>query len=107
LLGILYVAFGLILWSQPLAGALVITLVLGILLVISGVVRMLLSYKHWNDAGWIMLLSGIVGVLAGAIIIARWPMSGLWGLGLLLGIDLLVHGFAWLLHAATPRFSAA
>jgi uncharacterized membrane protein HdeD (DUF308 family) len=49
-----------------------------------------------------MLLSGIFGVVAGLIIIAGWPMSGLWLLGLLLGIDLLSHGFAWLLYAWAP-----
>lgn len=37
LLGVLYVAFGVVLISQPLAGALVLTLVLGLLLLISGV----------------------------------------------------------------------
>jgi uncharacterized membrane protein HdeD (DUF308 family) len=102
LLGVLYVAFGVILWSQPVAGALVITYVLGLLLVASGLVRMLLSFRYWQEAGWIMLLSGIFGVLAGAIIIAGWPMSGLWVLGLLLGIDLLSHGMAWLLYAWAP-----
>jgi uncharacterized membrane protein HdeD (DUF308 family) len=102
LLGVLYVAFGVILWSQPVTGALVITYVLGLLLVASGLVRMMLSYRYWQDAGWIMLLSGTFGVLAGAIIIARWPMSGLWVLGLLLGIDLLSHGLAWLLYAWAP-----
>jgi len=102
LLGILYVAFGLVLWSQPQAGALAITFVLGLLLLASGAVRILLSYRHWNDAGWIMLVSGIFGVLAGAIIMARWPSSGLWVLGLLLGIDLLSHGTAWLLYAWAP-----
>lgn len=102
LLGILYVAFGVVLWSQPVTGALLITFVLGLLLVLSGAVRMLLSYRYWHDAGWVMLLSGIFGVLAGALIIARWPMSGLWILGLLLGIDLLSHGMAWLLYAWKP-----
>jgi uncharacterized membrane protein HdeD (DUF308 family) len=109
LLGILYITFGIVLWNQPVLGALVITYVLGLLLVISGVVRILLSYRYWHEAGWIMLLSGIIGVIAGAIIISRWPMSGLWVLGLLLGIDLLSHGLAWLLHAWAPasRVSAA
>jgi uncharacterized membrane protein HdeD (DUF308 family) len=102
LLGILYVVFGIVLWSQPVVGALVITFVLGVVLVASGVVRILLSYRYWQEAGWIMLLSGIIGVIAGAIIISRWPMSGLWVLGLLLGIDLLSHGLAWLLHAWAP-----
>lgn len=107
LLGVIYVAFGVVLWSQPLSGALLITFALGLLLVLSGAVRLLLSYKYWKDAGWIMLLSGIFGVLAGALIIARWPMSGLWVLGLLLGIDLLSHGVAWLLYAWAPSRRAA
>jgi uncharacterized membrane protein HdeD (DUF308 family) len=102
LLGTLYIAFGVILWSQPLTGALIVTYMLGLLLVASGLVRMLLSYRYWQDAGWIMLASGIFGVLAGALIIARWPMSGLWVLGLLLGIDLLSHGMAWLVYAWKP-----
>lgn len=106
LLGILYIAFGLVLWSQPVAGALVITFVLGFVLVASGGVRVLLSYRHWHDAGWLMLLSGIFGIVAGAIIIAGWPASGLWVLGFLLGIDLLSHGAAWLLYAWTPGFKA-
>src|SRR4051812_33381802 len=39
LLGILYVAFGIVLLNQPLAGALVLTYVLGLLFLMSGVVR--------------------------------------------------------------------
>jgi uncharacterized membrane protein HdeD (DUF308 family) len=42
---------------------LIITYVLGLLLLISGFVRILLGFSHWKDAGWIMLLSGAFGVL--------------------------------------------
>jgi uncharacterized membrane protein HdeD (DUF308 family) len=38
----------------------------------------------------------VFGVIAGLIILSGWPMSGLWFLGLLLGIDLIFHGVAWL-----------
>jgi uncharacterized membrane protein HdeD (DUF308 family) len=53
----------------------------------------------WRDAGWLLLLSGIIGVLAGGIIISEWPQSGLWVLGLVLGVDLLFHGFAWIAYS--------
>lgn len=96
LLGVLYVAFGVVLVSQPLAGALVLTLVLGMLLLISGFIRIVLSITHWKDVGWIMLVSGVFGVLAGLVILTGFPMSGLWVLGLVLGIDLISHGAAWL-----------
>jgi uncharacterized membrane protein HdeD (DUF308 family) len=63
LLGILYIAFGAVVVSQPVASALILTYVLGLLLLVSGIVRILLGFSHWKDAGWIMLLSGAFGVL--------------------------------------------
>ncbi|HVZ51388.1 MAG TPA: HdeD family acid-resistance protein [Pseudolabrys sp.] len=102
LLGALYIAFGIVLLTQPAANILIITYVLGLLLAISGFVRILLCVGHWNDAGWLMLLSGIFGILAGLVILTGFPMTGLWVLGLLLGIDLVGHGIAWLAYGWLP-----
>jgi uncharacterized membrane protein HdeD (DUF308 family) len=107
LLGILYIAFGAVVVSQPLAGALILTYVLGLLLLISGFVRILLGFGHWKDAGWIMLLSGAFGILAGLVILTGFPMTGLWVLGVLLGVDLLSHGVAWLTYAWRPAATIA
>ena len=96
MLGVLYVAFGVVLVSQPLAAALVLTYVLGLLLLMSGLVRIALGITHWREVGWIMLLSGIFGVFAGLVILTGFPTTGLWVLGLVLGIDLISHGAAWL-----------
>jgi uncharacterized membrane protein HdeD (DUF308 family) len=102
LLGALYVAAGIVLLSQPVSGALILTYALGLLLVISGVVRIMLSIGQRESGGWIMLLSGIVGVLAGLVILTGFPMTGLWVLGLVLGIDLIMHGVAWFAYAWLP-----
>jgi uncharacterized membrane protein HdeD (DUF308 family) len=102
LLGVLYVAFGVVLVSQPVASALILTYVLGLMLLMSGIIRILLGFNHWKDAGWIMLLSGAFGVLAGLVILTGFPMTGLWVLGFLLGIDLISHGIAWLTYAWQP-----
>jgi uncharacterized membrane protein HdeD (DUF308 family) len=107
LLGALYLAFGLVLLNQPVSGALIITYVLGLLLLLSGLVRVLLSFSHWRDVGWIMLLSGAFGVLAGLVILTGFPMTGLWVLGLMLGIDLISHGVAWLTYAWMPATRTA
>jgi uncharacterized membrane protein HdeD (DUF308 family) len=107
LLGILYIAFGAVVVSQPVASALILTYVLGLLLLISGFVRVLLGFSHWKDAGWIMLLSGAFGILAGLVILTGFPMTGLWVLGLVLGVDLLSHGIAWLTYAWRPAAKAA
>src|SRR5215470_17915840 len=63
LLGALYVAAGIVLLSQPVSSALILTYFVGLLLMISGFVRIVLSFSHWKNNGWIMLLSGIFGVL--------------------------------------------
>lgn len=102
LLGVLYIAFGIVLVSQPVASALILTYALGLLLLISGFVRILLGFSHWREAGWIMLLSGLFGVLAGLVILTGFPMTGLWVLGFLLGVDLITHGLGWLAYAWQP-----
>lgn len=106
-LGILYLAFGFMLVSQPISGAVILTYVLGLLLFVSGVVRIFLGLRHWGEVGWIMVLSGALGVIVGLIILTKWPVSGLWVLGLLLGIDLISHGVAWLAFAWKPELRAA
>ena len=50
-----------------------------------------------------MLVSGVVGIAAGIMILAHWPASGLWAIGLLVGIDLIAHGIAWLAVAWASR----
>ncbi len=107
LLGILYVAFGAVLVSQPVASALILTYILGMVLLISGIVRILLGIRHWREAGWVMLLSGVFGVLAGLVILTGFPMTGLWVLGFLLGVDLISHGIGWLAYAWLPTAKTA
>ena len=107
LLGILYVAFGAVLVSQPVVSALILTYVLGLALLISGAVRIMLGITHWREAGWIMLLSGVFGVLAGLVILTGFPMTGLWVLGFLLGVDLISHGIGWLAYAWLPTARTA
>lgn len=111
LLGLLYVAVGLVLVvgagsggmisasgiaRSARSGELLLTYGLGLLLVLSGIVRVLLGWSRWRDRGWMMILSGSFGVVAGLIVVAEFPKMGLWLFGLVLGIDLILHGAAWL-----------
>lgn len=96
LLGALYIAFGTTLISRPEFSAVVLTFALGLILLASGLVRILLGFLYGKLAGSLLLLSGIVGVIAGAAILTRWPVTGLWAIGLALGVDLISHGLGWL-----------
>jgi uncharacterized membrane protein HdeD (DUF308 family) len=96
LIGLLYLATGLVLAINPIAGSLALTIVFAAFLLASGVVRIILAIRFWHMLGWLLLLSGVIGVLAGLVIMTGYPMTGLWVLGLVLGIDLLMHGLWWL-----------
>jgi len=103
ILGILYVIGGVMLVTQPVAGSLVLTYVIGVVLLVSGFVRLYLGTIFWSQFGWPLALSGIFGVIAGLIILFGWPVSGLFVLGYLLGFDMLFQGVGWLLLALQPR----
>jgi uncharacterized membrane protein HdeD (DUF308 family) len=107
LLGALYVALGVMLVRQPIAGALVLTYVLGLVFLVSGAVRAIVGVGHWRESGWIMVASGVFGILAGLVVLSGFPMTGLWVLGFLLGIDLIIHGVAWLTYAWLPAAKTA
>jgi uncharacterized membrane protein HdeD (DUF308 family) len=107
-LGALYVVPGSVLLSQPIFGApmsdpssgvLFVTYVLGLLLLLSGLLRIALGFFLWADIGWTMLLSGLFGSLAGIVILTGFPKATLWLLALLLGVDLIAQGVAWLANA--------
>jgi uncharacterized membrane protein HdeD (DUF308 family) len=96
-LGALYVFAGFVAFSNPLLTAVVLTLLLGAALVVSGIVRIVLAFsmKQGTPWGW-ALLSGVVTLLLGLIILARWPFSSLYVLGIFLGIDLVIAGASWI-----------
>ena len=98
-LGVLYLAFGTALVAQPVASAIILTYFFGVLLLVSGIVRILHGAGRWSDGGWIMLASGGFGVIAGLVILTGFPATGMWVLGFVLGIDLISHGIAWIAYA--------
>jgi uncharacterized membrane protein HdeD (DUF308 family) len=53
------------------------------------------QFPNW---GW-SLVSGIVDFALGAILLRNWQNTSLWFLGLVIGIDLILHGFAWIMFS--------
>jgi len=98
LLGALYIAAGVIAILNPFAAATILTLFLGFALVFGGMLRIFLAFemrsagKPW---GWVVI-SGIVTLLLGLMLIAKWPYSSAYALGIFLGIDLIFIGSGWI-----------
>ena len=106
LLGLAYIVIGFVLFTQPVGGALALTWVLGVVFVASGVARAYVGVRNWAQAGWLLLISGLLGVFAGVVILVGWPVTGLWVIGFLLGVDLVLHGVGWLVFARQPVLGA-
>jgi uncharacterized membrane protein HdeD (DUF308 family) len=95
--GVLFVAGGLLLATNPLATSLGLTLGIAAMIFASGVVRLMLAFRHWSDFGWLLFASGLLGIALGVVLIFGFPFSGLVVPGMLLGIDLLFNGTWWLM----------
>ena len=97
LLGVLYIIAGFVTFENPLLAAALLTLILGASLVASGIMRIILGFSMKRETPWIwVLLSGVITLLLGLLILAHWPVSSLYILGVFLGIDLIVAGAAWI-----------
>jgi uncharacterized membrane protein HdeD (DUF308 family) len=94
--GCLYAIAGVMLIADPVRASIALTLIFALSLIASGIVRLFLSAAYWQWAGELLLISGLFGILAGFVILAKWPVSGLWVLGFFVAIDLLLHGAWWL-----------
>ncbi|WP_375789273.1 HdeD family acid-resistance protein [Bradyrhizobium sp. Pha-3] len=97
LLGALYVVAGFITFENPLLAAATLTLFLGVALVVSGIVRIFLAFGMNSAAPWGMVaISGLITLVLGAMILAHWPVSSLYVLGIFLSVDLICAGVGWI-----------
>ncbi len=96
-MGILYVVGGLLLMDEPVRGSLIITVVISVLLIFSGVARLVMAATHRHMQGlWLVILSGIVSLVVGVLLYLSLPWSSLWVLGTLIAIELIFFGIAWI-----------
>jgi uncharacterized membrane protein HdeD (DUF308 family) len=102
----LSVAVGALLIWKPVEGALSLTLVLTAFFILEGIFQSALAIAHRQVlAGtWVwMLVSGLSDLVLAAIIIAGWPGTAVWALGLLVGVNLLMSGCAVVSSALAGR----
>lgn len=102
--GVLYLGIGILLLVYPLTGMLSLTFLLSIFLLVSGVIKTTQAFqmRPTSNWGWI-LLSGIVSIVLGVIIWAGLPVTALWAVGLIVGIDFLFSGFSMVMISVAAR----
>jgi len=104
LIGLLYLAAGIMVVSRPLLASLTLTWALGFALIVVGVMRIVVGMQHRGTSGWVgAVVAGIITLLLGLLILARWPSDALWVIGLFLAIELIVNGYTQILVALAAR----
>jgi uncharacterized membrane protein HdeD (DUF308 family) len=97
LLGLLSIMAGVFLLFNPLAGAVALTLMLGVIFVFQGAFEILFAFEMRPHPGWAgMLVSGIASGVMALLIMAGWPEISVVVLGILLGVNFLSTGFGYI-----------
>ncbi|MGC1784971.1 MAG: DUF308 domain-containing protein [Acidobacteriaceae bacterium] len=96
-IGILYLLVGFYLIFHPARGLVTLTLLLASYFVVEGILELGLYFRlrRSHRAGW-FLWDGLITLFLGILIWAHWPFSSVWMLGTIVGISLLISGFAML-----------
>jgi uncharacterized membrane protein HdeD (DUF308 family) len=103
---ILFGVTGFIIVTRPLLGAEVATMLMAVFFLIGGLFQFISSaWVALPGWGW-QLADGVITFILGVLILAQWPVSGLWVIGLFIGIDLIFYGGAWIAIALGLRASS-
>jgi uncharacterized membrane protein HdeD (DUF308 family) len=99
----LYLIFGVFLLEGPVQAVAVLTLLLAASFFVGGLLRIIFSLIEQFPAWRWVMLHGVVDLFLGVLIWSGWPESSLWVIGLFIGIDLLFHGWSWIILSLSAR----
>jgi len=101
--GVLYAVAGLVMVANPALAAVTLTLVIAVMLIVAGLFRLLIAFSTpLHHRGW-LVLNGAISILLGVMIWRAWPVSGLWVIGMFIGIDMIVDGWTEIMLALSAR----
>lgn len=102
--GALTLLAGVILVARPGVGLAVLTMMIGAYLLVDGIFGAVLAFQVRPEKGWgWMLFSAAMSFLLGILLLKEWPLSGLWAIGTLVGINMLFAGFAMISIGSAGR----
>ena len=108
LMALLSIVAGGYMLAQPGLALAVLTLFLAAYFIAVGVVEIIGAFGARPAPGWGWLLfGGIVSAVLGAMIWSQFPLSGVWAIGILVGVRLLMSGWELIAIAGVVREATA
>ncbi|MEJ2503276.1 MAG: DUF308 domain-containing protein [Gemmatimonadota bacterium] len=106
-LGILTLVAGIFVVMNPLLGLAYLTALLAVFFAVEGIWKVVASFRYRPAKGWIGLaISGVLSVVLAFLIWRQWPLSGVWAVGVLVGVNLVGTGIALMSLASTLKKAA-
>ena len=101
--GALYAVAGVVMIANPARAAVILTLLIAIILIFAGLFRLFTALStQLHHRGW-LILNGAISIVLGIMIWDAWPVSGLWVIGLFIGIDMIFDGWTEIMLALSAR----
>jgi uncharacterized membrane protein HdeD (DUF308 family) len=104
LLGILAAVGGALIYMDPFAGVIALTLVIAVIFAVHGVTQIGFAVKVRTQAGWHwFLVSGMIALVAAVLLVLKLPYSHSFTPATVAGVSLLFAGWAYVAMALAAR----
>ena len=101
--GIVLLVLGLLAIVVPQIATIAVEVLIGWLLLVSGIVGLIATLRMRAAPGfWWSMLSAVIGIAAGVVLL-RWPLSGAFSLTVILTAFLVIEGVSSILFALEHR----
>ena len=102
ILGVLYIIVGFNVIADPLAGAVALTVVVALFLIVDGVLKIFSALVPETENKVLTIVFGIVMIVLGGWLWSGIPYSGV-AIGFFVGLQLLIAGVVWVMLGLTAR----
>jgi uncharacterized membrane protein HdeD (DUF308 family) len=76
----------------------------GAYLLVDGIFGAVLAFQVKPQKGWgWMLFGAVMSVILSFLLLKEWPLSGIWAIGTLVGINMLFAGFSLISIGSAAR----
>jgi len=104
LVALLYFFVGATMLTDPLLASATLTLMIAWALLFIGFMRIIAAFQMKGMPGWVWtLIGGIAAIVLGIMIMNKWPVSGLWVIGMFVAIELIFNGWGMIMAALAVR----
>jgi uncharacterized membrane protein HdeD (DUF308 family) len=104
LMAALYIGAGVVVVYDPVGAAIALTAFIAAIFFALGLIRIIIAFQIKGISGWWWpLVGGFASIILASVIVIEWPSSALWVIGLFIAIDMIVHGWTFVMIAAVAR----